>query len=316
MELLFNDLSLHGQFRDAREFEESIGHVMEMREIARRFGRDLSCLRSVAYARVVGDMPMQQAVQFLGRSAQSALMAWLTREGPFMEDIRLHGGDDYLACGDEVVTETAVGEAAYCRFHELDRSLVSLRPSSWEFSPAQVTWHNGGSKSVSVENYWERDALQRALKDARAPMQTWRDLENLARTRFAALTFGEDAFEPIRRHPFVRSAAERIIYVLSVLYDLKHSFDGQGRLTSEGQALRRKHFIGDKSLFSDSSDTEKAQFQTELTFRNPLRDDESLFCAWHGKVKSTVPIRVHYHWPISADAPVCVMYVGTKIAKR
>ena len=317
MELLFNDLSLHGQFHSARDFEESIGRVMEMRVLAGRFGRKLHCHRNLVNAQVTPELLMPRVVGALGADTRRALMGWLTKHGPFIEDIREHDVDDYLACGDEVVTDTAVGEAAYCRFSGVDRRLVSLAPSLWETSPLQVTWHNGGSKSVAVENYWEREALQRSLESAPAPMKTWLDLEEIVRTRYAALTFSDDAFEPIRRHSFVKSAAERIIQILGILYDLKHSFDAQGRLTNEGQELHDKHFVGDHALITDSSDTDKARYRKELTFRNPLNPNEDIFCTWHGKVKTTnVPIRVHYHWPIRADAPVYVVYVGSKIATK
>lgn len=316
MELLFNDLSLHGQFRSARDFEESIGRVMEMREIAGRFGRKLHCHRNLVNAQVTPELRMPQVVGGLAADKGRALMGWLTKHGPFLEDIREHGDDDYLTCRDEIVTEKAVGEAAYCRFHDIDRGLVSLAPSLWETSPLHVTWHNGGSKSVDVENYWERETLQRDLASVSPPMGTWRDLERIVRTRYAALTFSDDAFEPIRRHPFVSSAAERIIQILGVLHDLKHSFDAQGRLTNEGHELYDKHFKGDKALITNSSPGDIAQFGKELTFRNPSNPNEYLFCPWHGKVKSTVPIRVHYHWPIRADAPVYVVYVGTKIATK
>lgn len=316
MELLFNDLSLHGQFHNARDFEESIGRVMEMREVAGRFGRELHCHRNMVNAQVTPELRMPQVVGALGADKGRALMGWLTKYGPFIEDIREHEGDDYLlAYGNADVTDTAVGEAAYRRFYGIDRRLVSLAPSTWNFSPVPVDWHNGVSKSVDIENYREREALQRGLESAPPPMQTWRDLEEIVRTRYTALTFSDDAFEPIRPHPFVSSAADRIIQILGILYDLKHSFDAQGRLTNEGHELRRKHFVGDKALITDSSDTDKARYRKELTFRNPLNPNEDLFCTWHGKVKSTnVPIRVHYHWPIRADAPVYVVYVGTKIA--
>ena len=320
MELLFNDLSLHGQFHTPAEFRESIGRVMEMREVAGLFGREVHCPRSVAFAsRVVGDMPMQQAVQYLDKSALSALMVWLTAHGPFLDDVRQHGPDDYFACGDEVVTDTAVGEAAYCRVHGIDCRLVSLAPSSWETSPLHVTWHTGNPKSVDVANYWERAALQQALEDAAPPappMENWPDLEKKARRQYTALTFSADAFEPIQPHPFVPGAAEKILMIFNVLHALKNSFDEHGRLTSEGKTLYNLRFFGDKALFSDSSDTEKAQFQQDLTFPHPSRAGERLFCTWHGKVKSTVPIRVHYHWPVSPDEPMYVMYVGRKITKR
>ena len=315
MELLFNDLSLHGQFRSARDFEESIGRVMEMREVARQVGLDVYCPRGVASAlRVVGDMSMQQAVQLLGKERQSALMAWLTQEGPFIEDARRHRGFDYLACGDEVVTDTAVGEAAYCRTYGEDIRLVSLFPSTWNFSPVPIVWHKPRRRSVSVdiENYWERKSLQRSLESAPAPMRTWRDLEGIVRTRYTALTFSDDAFEPILHNPFVPGAAKKINQILGVLHELKHSFDAQGRLTNEGHELHDKHFTGE-ALISDSSDTDKARYRKELTFRNPSKPNEYLFCPMHGKVNTNVPIRVQYHWPIRADAPVYVVYVGRKI---
>ncbi len=315
MELLLNDLSLHGQFHSARDFEESIGRVMEMRVLAGRFGRKLHCHRNLVNAQVTPELLMPRVVGALGADTRRALMGWLTKHGPFIEDIREHDVDDYLACGDEVVTDTAVGEAAYCRFYGVDRGLVSLSPSLWETSPLQVTWHNGDSKSVDVENYWEREALQRGLESAPAPMRTWRDLEGIVRTRYAALTFSDDAFEHIRPHPFVQNAAHGIIRILDVLHELKHAFDAQGRLTNEGRALRDKHFTGE-ALISDSSDTDKERYRKELTFRNPLNPNEDLFCPMHGKVNSTVPIRVHYHWPIRADAPVYVVYVGRKIATK
>ena len=192
---------------------------------------------------------------------------------------------------------------------------MSLAPSSWAVSPLWVTWHTEAPKSVDVENYWERGALQQALEDAAPPMRTWGDLEGVARRRYPTLTFGENAFEPIRSTPFSNGVAERILLILRVLYDLKHSFGQQGGLTSKGMALYNLHFFGDKALFSDASDTEKAQFRTDLTFPNPSRAGEHLFCTWHGKVK-TPQIRVHYHWPISASEPVYVMYVGPKITKR
>ena len=325
MELLFNDLSLHGQFHDPAEFSASIGRVMEMRKVAGLFGRDLHCPRIVADApRVIRDMPMRQAVQYLDESARRELMFWLTREGPFMDDIRQHRGpEDSLDLGDkdEVVTNTAVGEAAYCRFKDVDCRLVSLSPSTWNFSPVQVVLRKsrGRSYPLDVENYWERAALQQALEDAAPPappMKNWPDLEKEARRQYTALTFGENAFKPIFSTPFSNGAAERILLILRVLHDLKHSFKQQGGLTSEGREIYNLHFFGDKALFSDSSDTEKAQFQQELTFPNPSRGGKPLPCTWHGKVK-TPQIRVHYHWrSISASEPVYVMYVGPKITKR
>lgn len=291
MELLFNDLSLYGQFQSVRDFEEAIGRVMEMREVAGRFGLEVHCPRIDADAQVTQELRIPQAVRRLDANVSRALMGWLTKHGPFMDDIRQHRGpEDSLDLGDEdeVVTNTAVGEAAYCRFKDVDCRLVSLSPSTWNFSPVQVVLRKsrGRSYPLAVENYWERAALQRALEDTMPPappMKTWRDLEEKARRQYAALTFAENAFEPIYRHPFVSGAAERILMIFDVLHALKHSFDEQGRLTSEGMELYNLRFFGDKALFSDSSDTEKAQFQRNSL--SPIHRRWASICSARGTAK-------------------------------
>ena len=136
MDLLFNDLSIHGQFPDVAAFRGAIGRVMAIREIARRqYGRELQCHRNVAHARVTRDSSMPQAIQSLSKAKRSALMQWLARSGPFWEDVdfRQHSSDDWLECKGEVVTDTVAGEAAYRLFHGIECCLVSMDPSSWVF---------------------------------------------------------------------------------------------------------------------------------------------------------------------------------------
>ncbi len=92
-------------------------------------------------------------------------------------------------------------------------------------------------------------------------------------------------------------------------------FDEKGKRTAEGDQIYADHFTGEKAWFSDSSSREKNMFRPELTFRHPEQLDEYLFCPWHGKVK-TPQIRIHFSWPIAANAPVYIVYVGPKITKR
>ena len=113
---------MHGQFTNLGAFRDAIGRVMAIREAARRFGRDLQCHRNVVNAQVTNDLTMPQAVQSLSSEQRRALMQWLTRRGPFWEDIREHGEEDLMEHNDEVVTDTAVGEAAYCLIHGSDEA--------------------------------------------------------------------------------------------------------------------------------------------------------------------------------------------------
>ena len=40
-------------------------------------------------------------------------MSWLTKSRLFWDEVQLHGEDDYLKRGGEVVTNTTAGEAAF-----------------------------------------------------------------------------------------------------------------------------------------------------------------------------------------------------------
>ena len=317
MELFFNDLSIHGQFPDAATFRGAIGRVMAMRELARgQYGRELQCHRNVAGAQVTHDLSMPQAIQGLSKDKRRALMQWLTRSGPFWDDYRQHGGDDYLECNGELVTDTAAGEAALRLFHGTSCGLVSMDPSSWLFSPLAVKWHEHEStRSISVPNYWNAQGMKVALDAAPLSLASWRDLETVARRRCPDLSFSPKCFEPLHGRPFGTGAAQALLARLTVLQDLKNCSDELGQRTPEGHEMYAKHFTGQYAWFSDSSDTEKRAFKRELTFPHPAKAGETLFCTWHGKVK-TSQLRIHFSWPVNAATPLFVVYVGPKITKR
>ena len=316
LDLIFNDCSMHGQFTNLGAFRDAIGRVMAIREAARRFGRDLQCHRNVVNAQVTNDLTMPQAVQSLSSEQRRALMQWLTRRGPFWEDIREHGEEDLMEHNDEVVTDTAVGEAAYCLIHGIGRSLVSVQPSSWLTSPLVVKWHdNERVRSIEVPNYWDKDDVESLLESAPFQLGSWKDLEEVAQIRCPDLTFARDSFDPLIGNPFGKGAAERLLLRLIILQTLKNCFNERGERTPEGHALYQKHFTGDKAWFSDSSDTEKAKYESDLTFAHPADASGRLFCSWHAKVK-TPQLRVHFSWPIRAHDPLYIVYVGPKIAKK
>lgn len=317
MELLANDLSIHGQFPDVAAFRIAISRVMAIRQVARRFGRELHCHRNIAHTQVTQTLSMPQAIGAFSVDEKRALMQWLTRQGPFWEDTRVHGPDDYLECNEIVVTDSAVGEAAYCCFHGIERHLVSLVPSSWQFSPVLVTWiaDFGAGRTVEVINHWDPDRVEAVMRAAPVPLASWEQLEKVAIARCPELTFSPDSFEDLLGYPFVPGAAERVLVLLEILHRLKSCRDEHGQRTPEGQRLYQDHFTGDKAWFSDSSDAEKRDFRTDLTFRHPTLDSQSLFCTWHGKVK-TPQVRIHFTWPVGLDEPLHVVYVGPKITKR
>jgi hypothetical protein len=244
-------------------------------------------------------------------------MQWLTRKGPYWEDYREHGSDDYLECNGNIVTDTAIGEAAFRCFHAGDCQLVSMNPSDWDESPLKVWWRErcGDDLDVEVINHLAIENLEVVLRSAPSPIESWKQLAAVCCARFSNLKFSDDAFEPLTGHPFVPGAAQRIIERLDILDRYKCCFDENGDRSSEGNQLYQDYFTGDKAWFSDSSDDEKNKFKTELTFKHPEKSGEKLFCPMHGKVKNP-QIRIHFSWPVTLDSTLYVVYVGYKVTKR
>ena len=315
MELLLNDLSIHGQFPDVTAFRTAIYRVMSLRQIAGSFGRELHSHRNIVNSYITPTTSLHDALQTLPQSEKRSLLQWLTRLGPFWEDIAEHGSDHWMDCGDEIVTETAVGEAAYCQFIGVSRGLVSFAPSRWDYSPITVRILSDTANEIAVPNYWRTLELEAALREAEPPITSWTQLESLSRTTFRRLTFSADSFSYLDGQPFAPGAATRILIRLGVLDQLMGSVDVSGQRTTHGHQLYQSHFTGDKAWFSDSSDSEKREFARELTFPNPQSTERPLFCTWHGKINNP-PFRIHFAWPESPGAPLYVVYVGLKITRR
>lgn len=321
MELFFNDLSLHRQFPTAQAFLEAFGRLMAMRAIARRQGRELYCHRMLANTEPVQGMAMQQVIAGLGKDERGAVLSWINRNGPFWDDsgLQWHSPDDYLEHKGDVVTESAVGEAAYRKLHYVECGLVSAAPSNWLFSPVEVVWRRGteslDDKTACIENWWCAAALENGLQVAATPIRSWNDLRDTSASRFRRLTFATNCFEPLAGFPFSQGASKRFLVLLGILDQFTCAFDAAGGRTVEGQRIYQDYFTGDNALFSDSSSSEKHDFRKELRFPHPDREGESIFCPWHGKVRH-MTLRLHFSWPIRKTEPVYVVYAGPKITSR
>lgn len=317
MDLFVNELSFHGQFHTAPEFREALALLMCIRRVARRFSREVYCHRGLLSARPMPGAAMQKAVGGLRvESERRAVMRWMTSGGPFWDDSRQHGEDDRLECRGEIVTESAVGEAAFRTLNGTECGVVSVTPSDWDFSPVKVDWKlgNDGSqeKTAKLENWRKPDALERHLNNAPTTVRSWDDLRVTSERRFENILFSDNCFEPLNGVPFARSSADRILMMLQILDEVASAFDPGGARTPAGHRIHRDHFTGDNALFSDSSESEKRNFRRKLTFPHPVTFGETLFCPWHGKERH-LNLRLHYYWSGKPGDQVMVVYVGRKI---
>ena len=320
MEFFANEISIHRQFHDLPTFHGALERLIGMRGVARRFGLNVYCHRALVDAEPVPGLRMQQVVQRLANNERRALMSWLTRGGPFWDDLRRHDANEWLECRGEIVTDTAVGESAYRALRGVECALISATPSDWDFSPVEVIWNREAegldNQNAALENWRDAAALEERLQHAAPPMRSWDDLGDFSKIRFSRLTFTVLCFDPLAGVPFAKSAADRILELLSILDRFANAFDAGGSRTPEGSRIYQDYFTGgENALFSDSSDPEKRKFRTKLTFPHPNEPGGSLFCTWHGKVRH-MTLRLHFSWPIRAGEPVYVVYAGPKLTKQ
>jgi len=312
-----NELSIHGQFHAPSEFFTSVDRLMEIRSEIKRHGFELYCHPNIAHCQVTPESPMQAVVKGMPKEKRQAWMQWLTRHGPYWPDIRQHTGDDWLESREEVVTDTAIGEAAFASLHDLSRELVSLSPSEWLIDPIAVAWRrtDESHENVDIRNHWKMQTVAQRMESLPSPFNSWSSLEQYVRTACDKIVISENAFRHLEGHPFVSSAAERIKILLDVLNKLRRAFDGEGNRTVEFEELYKNYFACAEARFTDSSEAEKNQFQKDLTFPHPDAPGQYLFCPWHGKIK-TPQFRIHFSYPITANNPLYVVYIGPKITKR
>ncbi len=300
-------------------FRAGFGQLMAMRAIARRFGRELHCDRRLLDTHPIPGVSMRSAIGRLSsESERRAALVWLTRAGPFWDDMRKHGPAEWLEWNGEIVTDSAVGEAAFRSLHGVECGLASISPSNWTFSPVTVTWRREAEelndRFSELENWWDQRSLHHALVNRAAPILSWNELRDVATSRFGHLTFARDCFAPLKGVPFSKSAADRFLFLLSILEQLAGALDSSGTRTEEGHQIYTDYFTGERALFSDSSESEKHDFRKEMTFIQPGQGGFRIFCPWHGKV-SRMTLRLHFSWPMRPDKPVYIVYAGPKITK-
>ena len=109
------------------------------------------------------------------------MMSWLTSRGPFWDDLRQHSPDDYLECGGEVVTDSAVGEAAFRSLLAVQCALVSFVPSDWDYTPVEVALRHAedevADRIATLPNWRTVSDVETGLAEAGMPTSTWNELQ-------------------------------------------------------------------------------------------------------------------------------------------
>lgn len=319
LDIFANELSFDGQFGDTAEFIAAFSRLIAMRKSAAKFGFEVHCSHCLLEIEPVPGVSMYEAINRLSKDKKRNAMIWLTSGSSFLEECCHRDPGDYLECRGDVVTDSAVGVAAFRKLHGRDSGLISATTLNWDYDPVIVTWRRASEElddpTVELSNWRDNESLERALRRLASPAQSWNDLKLKSITRFERLSFAEDSFDSlINGTPFVDSAAKRILVLFDILDQFAGAFNDQGKLTPEGQKLYKDYFTGDQAYFSDSSRTEKRNFRRELTFPHPADRNTRQQFTWHGKINHPV-MRFHFSWPVRHGAPVYIVYVGPKLTK-
>ncbi|MEQ1865134.1 MAG: hypothetical protein ABL996_10850 [Micropepsaceae bacterium] len=254
------------------------------------------------------------------RTFRGSVLAWITKFGPFIEDDRQNIPDDYFEFRGLDVTDQGLGEAARRVLFAQAAGSVSFDGSTPDCGASPLTVQHGLSDevlgNVDVRNLVNLDLLELWARTCRPEPTSWLTLSRFSHENFLALTFAENAFEPLSREPFHPAACRQICFLLQILDEYSRNKREHGERSTKCQEILSTHFQGGRARFSDESPANKREFENELTFRDPDDHTRDIFCPWHGKV-NTPKYRIHFQWPVPrAAAKLKIAYVGPKLTKK
>lgn len=315
MDLLFNELSVHKQFKSHAEFETSISTIMSIRKLVKdRFDKEIYHNGVIGNSYPLINTIMQQAIGKLTKDKARSIRIWLNN----FYYIQKHSNDDCFECFGKKITGSSVGEAGYRNFNDEKCCLVSISPSDWCCRSVKVSWVHGEGKKrdhVLINNFIDWNSLETALEDQEPPIRSWSQLKTKSIKRYKSLYFSKDSFDPLEGTPFNQSCANSFENLFGILNTFVDEHDENGERTKEGHQIFKDYFHGDSALFSDSSVPEKRDFKEKMTFHHPENPQgPPLLCTMHGKIRHQV-LRFHFSWPIK-NGKIFIVYAGPKITKR
>lgn len=324
MEWHINELSLAGQFSSPEEFRVALEALLKLRNKEPCLKDRLYCSRQFQACQVTATHNFAQAVRALNdRTYTSLVLGWVAKAGPFWtdEDKRMSNEDDYFECETIDVTDQGLGEAARRKIKAVDARCFSFQGAfdSCVNSPILVIHGlpEDPIRTVEIVNCWQTSQIADSIQ-AQKEYRNWTDVEVEARARFTLLKISDDAMEPLHPVPFSQLVTHRIFELLEVLNRLVAETNEKGALSPTGKTLYSEHFTGGKAWFTDESSTNKndRRFKERMTFKDPENENQSIFCSWHGKIK-TPQLRIHFQWPLpNGESIIKVVYIGPKITKR
>lgn len=320
LRLFLNELSLEGM-ADLEALRLALAAVIAARRGSANLARILYCSRNTGQVQAIYGQPLLMSLQQFPKEERTAILQWLGRSGPFLDDERQEVDQDLYHLYGAEVTDIGPGEAARQQQRGTDGRLFSFvhrEDVDFRTTPLPVVhgFPDQPLAEVLVPNLHDLSAAK-AVADAADPEpRSWGELLDISRRRFGRLLIGRHCDEVLAPLPFYSTVARRTLELLRVLDALMEQIDTEGALTAPGKALRQDHFVGGKAWFTGESDENQRLFAAEMTFPDPDDPSRRIQCFWHGKIK-TPQFRIHFEWPLPTGARTLkVVYIGPKISKK
>jgi hypothetical protein len=315
-----NEASVQGQFADVDTFRSQLEALLA----ARGRSRLLAAMRTtpaLANRHVMHDRTIRDVVQtWRGSPTASALLRWVGKTGPFIEEDRLPEDEDLFMCLGIEVTDGGLGEAARRKKAADEASTMSFAGGEPDFARNPLTVVHGFEDepigSFDVDNYWTADEHISAATALEPPPSNCLETVESARERFPRLLLPNAIYENDRlaREPFDAVLRDRVFALLAILDAYMAARGPGGAETARAQEIIENHFSGDRALFSPESASNRKAFEAELTFPDPL-GGAPIFAHWHGKISHRF-YRLHFEWPVAAaSTELKVLYIGPKLTK-
>lgn len=322
MRWYINDLSLQGQFIERSGFEDVLRELISARARIEALRIGLRTTRTLSSRLVGPTTSVRVALQHTSDvDLRRAVLSWLDRNGPFIDDDRANEADDYFEHSELDVTDTGLGEATRRIKRGELASTFSFCGGNLHFEGSPLVVLHGIPDArlgtYSVPNFWRVASLADSAIAAAPPVSSWKALVEGAREKFPRLMIGDDVYANamLAREPFDAVIRDRAFELMKFLDRYMQGLDGHGVEGPQAREVLDTFFRGDRALFSGESLTNRREFVAELTFRDPEDEHKSIFAHWHGKI-SHRHFRMHFEWPVPVRArQLKILYLGPKLTK-
>lgn len=318
MQWIINELSLEAQFTDLDDFENKIGKLLCLKHQHAQLKANLLAARGELNRIVLfNNLTFSEIVsKKINKNLRKQILSWLDKNGPFWTDQRVPHHDDYFSYQSRDVTDLGLGECARRKIGSLEISAYSF---SGVFSQTPLAVDHGLPEDPQgqylIDNIFDIESLQQSANCALPKPHNW----DVALTRlieqFPNLMISDQVFQQMFPVPFGIGIYDAIVDRCRVLSEFIDSRDKNGRNTPRSQECLDQYFGGEKAWFVNSSETERAQFKSALTFADLIDQRPKLF-PYHGRIKNP-QLRIHFEWPIAqSQKQIQIVYIGPKLTKR